>query len=161
MLEPRGHDIMSGGVLYPPTGAEADVGILFVETSGCLPMCGHGTIGIATFGIEHGLIRPRTPGRFVPDTPPGAIAINYVEDAGRVRSVRIRNVASYLAAEGIALDVPDFGRLEVDVAYGGNFYAIVEPQGPYRGLDELGAAKILELSQAVRQLMRERIEPVH
>jgi 4-hydroxyproline epimerase len=161
MLEPRGHDIMSGGFLYPPTGAEADVGILFVETSGCLPMCGHGTIGIATFGIEHGLIRPRTPGRFVADTPAGAIAINYVEDAGRVRSVRIRNVASYLAAEGIALDVPDFGRLEVDVAYGGNFYAIVEPQGPYRGLDELGAAKILELSQAVRHLMRERIEPVH
>jgi len=161
MLEPRGHDIMSGGFLYPPTGAEADVGILFVETSGCLPMCGHGTIGIATFGIEHGLIRPRTPGRFVADTPAGVIAINYVEDAGRVRSVRIRNVASYLAAEGIALDVPDFGRLEVDVAYGGNFYAIVEPQGPYRGLDELGAAKILELSQAVRHLMRERIEPVH
>jgi 4-hydroxyproline epimerase len=161
MLEPRGHDMMSGGFLYPPASADADVGILFIETSGCLPMCGHGTIGIVTFGIEHGLITPRTPGHFVADVPAGKISLSYDHHNGRVRSVRIRNVASYLAAEGIEIDVPEIGGLRVDVAYGGNFYAIIEPQGAYRGLDALGAARILALSPVVRKLVRERLEPVH
>lgn len=160
-LEPRGHDMMSGGFLYPPTSAEADVGILFIETSGCLPMCGHGTIGIVTFGIEHGLIKPRTPGRFVADVPAGAIELQYKQEGDRVRSVRIRNVPSYLAAQGVRIDVPGFGRLSVDVAYGGNYYAIIEPQGPYHGLDALGAAGILSLSPVVRKLVRAQIEPVH
>jgi 4-hydroxyproline epimerase len=160
-FEPRGHDMMSGGFLYPPTSADADVGILFIETSGCLPMCGHGTIGIVTFGIEYGLIKPRASGRFVADVPAGAIELAYKQEGQRVRSVRIRNVASYLAAEGIAIDVPNFGPLTLDVAYGGNFYAIIEPQGAYRGLDALGAANILALSPVVRRLVREKVEPVH
>jgi 4-hydroxyproline epimerase len=161
MFEPRGHDMMSGGFLYPPTTPEADVGILFIETSGCLPMCGHGTIGIVTFGIEHGLIRPREPGRFAADVPAGLIEIAYVQAGPRVTSVRIRNVPSYLAAESVKIDVPALGPLVVDVAYGGNYYAIVEPQGAYKGVDALGAARILELSPIVRRLVREKIEPVH
>lgn len=160
-FEPRGHDMMSGGFLYPSSHPDADVGILFIETSGCLPMCGHGTIGIVTFGLEAGLIKPRTPGRFIAEVPAGLIELNYVQEGGRVRSVRIRNVASYLAAEDVRIDVPGFGPLKVDVAYGGNYYAIIEPQGAYRGLDDLGAARILQLSPIVRQLMREKVEPVH
>jgi len=160
-FEPRGHDMMSGGVLYAPTTPEADVGILFIETSGCLPMCGHGTIGIVTFGIENGLIKPRTPGRFIAEVPAGQIELAYTQDGDRVRSVRIRNVPSYLAAENIRVDVPNFGPLIIDIAYGGNFYAIIEPQGAYHGLDQLGAARILQLSPIIRQLLREQIEPVH
>ncbi|MBX3509851.1 MAG: 4-hydroxyproline epimerase [Hyphomonadaceae bacterium] len=160
-FEPRGHDMMSGGFLYPPCSAEADIGILFMETSGCLPMCGHGTIGIVTFGLEHGLIRPRTPGRFVADVPAGAIELSYVQQGARVRSVRIRNVASYVAAQDVRVDVPGFGLLHIDVAYGGNFYAIIEPQGAYRGLDDLGAARILQLSPVIRDLVRAAIEPAH
>lgn len=161
MFEPRGHDMMSGGFLYPPTTPEADVGILFIETSGCLPMCGHGTIGIVTFGIENGLIRPRQPGRFIAEVPAGQIEIAYLQAGARVTSVKIRNVPSYLAATGIVIDVPGFGPLTIDVAYGGNYYAIVEPQGAYKGVDMLGAARILELSPVVRRLVREKIEPVH
>jgi 4-hydroxyproline epimerase len=160
-FEPRGHDMMSGGFLYPPTGDEADCGILFIETSGCLPMCGHGTIGMVTFALEHGLIQPREPGRLIVEVPAGTIRIEYAQEAGKVTSVRIRNVASYLAARGIAIDVPGFGPLTVDVAYGGNFYAIVEPQGAYTGLDALGAARIVELSRTIRALVRETYEPVH
>jgi 4-hydroxyproline epimerase len=160
-FEPRGHDMMSGGFLYPPTTPDADVGILFIETSGCLPMCGHGTIGIVTFGIEHGLIKPRTPGHFLADVPAGSIELNYTQEGNRVRGVRIRNVPSYLAAEGVSIDVPGFGPLRLDVAYGGNFYAIIEPQGAYRGLDDLGAARVLQLSPIIRQLVRDKIEPVH
>lgn len=160
-FEPRGHDMMSGGFLYPPTSPDADIGILFIETSGCLPMCGHGTIGMVTFGIENGLIQPRAPGRFKADVPAGTIELNYVQEGSRVRSVRIKNVPSFLAEEGVRIDVPGFGPLKVDVAYGGNFYAIIEPQGAYRSLDDLGAARIIELSRAVRFLMREAVEPVH
>jgi 4-hydroxyproline epimerase len=161
MFEPRGHDMMSGGFLYPPFDAANDAAILFMETSGCLPMCGHGTIGMITFGIEYGLIRPRTPGRLSVEVPAGVIGIEYSTEGDKVTGVTIRNVASYIAARGVRIDVPELGPLTVDVAYGGNFYAIIEPQGSYRGIDELGAARILSLSPVVRSLMRAAIEPVH
>lgn len=160
-FEPRGHDMMSGGFLYPPTQADADIGILFIETSGCLPMCGHGTIGMITFGLENGLILPRTPGTLRVEVPAGIIDITYGTEGKRVTWVRIRNVPSYVAAWGVEIEVPGFGPLSVDVSYGGNYYAIIEPQGPYKGLDDLGAARIVELSRTIRTLMREKVEPVH
>lgn len=160
-FEPRGHDMMSGGFLYPPTLPDADAGILFIETSGCLPMCGHGTIGMITFGLEHGLIRPRTPGRLKVEVPAGVLDIAYETEGDRVTSVRIRNVPAYLAAEGIEIDVPGLGPLTVDVSYGGNYYAIVEPQGAYVGLDDLGASRIIELSGLVRERVRAAFHPVH
>lgn len=160
-FEPHGHDMMSGGFLYPPTLPDADAGILFIETSGCLPMCGHGTIGMITFGIEHGLIRPRTPGRLKVEVPAGVLDIAYETEGDRVTSVRIRNVPAYLAAEGIEIDVPGLGPLTVDVSYGGNYYAIVEPQGAYVGLDDLGASRIIELSGLVRERVRAAFHPVH
>jgi 4-hydroxyproline epimerase len=160
-FEPRGHDMMSGGFLYPPSREDTDLGILFIETSGCLPMCGHGTIGMITFGLEHGLITPRVPGKLKVEVPAGIIEIAYSQDGAKVTSVTIRNVASYVAATGIAIEVDGIGPLTVDVSYGGNYYAIVEPQGAYTGLDALGAAKILELSPKVRAAVRAKFEPVH
>jgi 4-hydroxyproline epimerase len=161
MFEPRGHDMMSGGFLYPPTQPDCDAGILFIETSGCLPMCGHGTIGIVTFALENGLITPREPGKLRLEVPAGVIDIAYETAGDKVTAVKIRNVPAYLAEEGIAIDVPGFGPLTIDVAYGGNFYAIIEPQGAYTGIDALGAAEILRLSPIVRTLVREKVEPVH
>ena len=160
-FEPRGHDMMSGGFLYPPTHADSDIGILFIETSGCLPMCGHGTIGMVTFGLEHGLIVPRERGKLRVEVPAGVIDIDYGVDGDKVSWVRIRNVPAYLAAEGLAIEVPGLGPLTVDVAYGGNFYAIIEPQGGYAGLDELGASRIVALSRDVRATIRNAYEPVH
>src|SRR3954466_13083020 len=98
MFEPRGHDMMSGSILYPPHDAENDVAVLFIETSGCLPMCGHGTIGTITIAIEEGLIKPKVPGIIRMETPAGLVLISYKEENGKVRSVRLTNVASYLAA---------------------------------------------------------------
>jgi 4-hydroxyproline epimerase len=160
-FEPRGHDMMSGGFLYPPTQDDADCGILFIETSGCLPMCGHGTIGMVTFGLEHGLITPRTPGKLRLEVPAGVIDIDYKAEGDKVTSVKIRNVPAYLAKTGIEIDVPGFGPLSVDVSYGGNYYAIIEPQGPYKGLDALGASRIVELSRTIREMIRAVYEPVH
>ena len=160
-FEPRGHDMMSGGFLYPPTNPGSDVGILFIETSGCLPMCGHGTIGIITFGIEHGLIHPASPGRLMVDVPAGTLEITYSTEGAKVTSVRITNVPSYVAARDIRVEVEGIGPLMVDVAYGGNFYAIIEPQKGYIGLDSLGASRLIELSGEIRRAIREQVEPVH
>ncbi len=160
-FEPRGHDMMSGGFLYPPTREDADIGILFIETSGCLPMCGHGTIGIVTFGLEHGLIQPAVAGRLRVEVPAGVIDIAYETAGDRVTSVKITNVPSYVAARDVTVEVDGIGTLTIDVAYGGNYYAIVEPQGDYTGLDDLGAARLIELSGRVREAVRAKVEPVH
>jgi len=162
MFEPRGHDVMSGSILYPASRDDTDAGILFIETSGCLPMCGHGTIGTVTVMIEEGLVRPKQPGRLRLEVPAGIVEAEYEQDAaGHVVSVRIRNVASFLHAETLAIDLPGFGPLVADVAYGGNFYAIVEPQPGYADLEDLSAGEIQRLSPIVRRLMNERYDFVH
>lgn len=150
MFEPRGHDMMSGALLYPPTRDDCDVALLFIETSGCLPMCGHGTIGTVTVMIEHGLVAPRTPGVVYLDTPAGRVEATYALEGGRVRSVRLVNVPSFLAAEGLAVDCPGLGTLTVDVAYGGNFYAIVDAQPAFGDLADHSAADLVRWSPVLR-----------
>jgi len=161
MFEPRGHDMMSGGFLYPPCEQDSDAAILFMETSGCLPMCGHGTIGIITFALENGLIIPKTPGQLKVEVPAGIIDIAYKTEDEKVTSVKITNVPAYLAMQGVNLHVPNFGDLVIDIAYGGNFYAIIDPQPGYENIDSLGANEILRLSPIIRALLREKINPIH
>jgi 4-hydroxyproline epimerase len=161
MFEPRGHDMMSGSILYPPADPANDAGLLFIETSGCLPMCGHGTIGTVTAIIEHGLVVPRTPGVLNLEVPAGVVEARYTSEGSRVRTVRIVNVPSYLAARDVLLDVPGMGTLTLDVAYGGNFYGIIDPQKSYAEIDALGAAEILRLSPVIRRLVNERNAFVH
>ncbi len=161
MFEPRGHDVMSGSLLYPPTREDCDIGILFIEVSGCLPMCGHGTIGTVTMALEQGLVTPREEGTLMLDAPAGPVRADYVRNGPWIDSVRIHNVASYLAAEGVAIEVEGLGELVVDIAYGGNFYAIVEPQKHYAGIDALGVGGILALSPKVRDAVERVYEAVH
>ncbi|MFZ9504856.1 MAG: proline racemase family protein, partial [Cyclobacteriaceae bacterium] len=139
MFEPRGHDMMSGSILYPPSDPANDVGVLFIETSGCLPMCGHGTIGTVTIAIEHGLVIPKTPGVLNLEVPAGLVRIEYKQEGKKVKSVKIRNVKAYLAAEGITATCPELGELTLDVSYGGNFYAIVDVQKNFPGLEHFKA----------------------
>lgn len=155
MFEPRGHDMMSGSILYPPTREDCDVGILFIETSGCLPMCGHGTIGTVTMAVEHGLVRPRTPGVLRLDTPAGLVVAEYRQEGEYVEEVRITNVPSFLHSEGLAVECPDLGMLTVDVAYGGNFYAIVEPQANYRDMADYTAGQLIGWSPVLRRRLNE------
>lgn len=155
MFEPRGHDMMSGSILYPPTREDCDVGILFIETSGCLPMCGHGTIGTVTMAIEHGLVRPKTPGVLRLDTPAGLVVAEYRQEGEYVEEVRITNVPSFLHSQGLTVDCPDLGTLTVDVAYGGNFYAIVEPQANYRDMADYTAGQLIGWSPVLRRRLNE------
>jgi len=151
MFEPRGHDMMSGSILYPPHDPENDVAVLFIETSGCLPMCGHGTIGTITIAIEEGLITPKVPGKIRMEAPAGLVEILYNQGSnGKVSSVKLTNVGSFLYKEGLQVECPDLGDLIVDVAYGGNFYAIIDPQTNFRGIENHTADQLISLSRAIR-----------
>lgn len=161
MFEPRGHDVMSGAILYPSSREDCDVGILFIEVSGCLPMCGHGTIGTVTAAIEEGLVVPRQAGKLAIEAPAGKILVEYERNGPYVEQVRLFNVASYLHAADIAIDVPGLGTITVDLSYGGNYYAIVEPQANWPGLDTMSAAEIVRLSPRVRRAAQELLAPVH
>jgi 4-hydroxyproline epimerase len=161
MFEPRGHDQMSGSILYPPTREDCDVGVLFIETSGCLPMCGHGTIGTVTIALENGLIRPATPGTLRLDTPAGRVDVTYRQEGRFIEEVRLTNVPAYLHAEGLTAEVEGLGEVVVDVAYGGNFYAIVEPQPAFRDMADFSAGQLVELGRALRDALNAKYEFVH
>lgn len=161
MFEPRGHDMMSGAMLFPPTRPDCDVAVLFIETSGCLPMCGHGTIGTITMALEEGLIEPREPGKVYLDTPAGLVVAEYTENAGYVESVRLTNVPSYLAEAGLTVDLPGLGELSIDVAYGGNFYAIVEEQENFPGLEHVGTNALLDWSPRLRAALNDKYRVTH
>lgn len=155
MFEPRGHDMMSGSIFYPPSDPQNDLGILFIETSGCLPMCGHGTIGSITIGIEEGLITPKTPGEVRLETPAGLVHIRYEQEGNKVLWVALTNVPSFLAAENITVPHNALGELTVDVSYGGNFYAIVDVQPNFLGLENYGASDLIRFSRELRSTIRE------
>jgi proline racemase len=126
MYEPRGHAAMSGAILQPPARPDADAGVVFIEVSGCLPMCGHGTIGTATVLVETGMVEVTEPVTVIRlDTPAGLVEASVAVDGGRATSVTIRNVPSYLHLRDALVKVPGLGELTVDVAFGGNFYAIL------------------------------------
>ncbi len=161
MFEPRGHDMMSGSILYPPRDPKNDVGVLFIETSGCLPMCGHGTIGTVTVAIEQGLVTPKNQGELFLEVPAGEVRVEYEKDGDYVKWVRIFNVASYLAATDIAIECPDLGELVFDISYGGNYYAILDPQKNYDGLDDFSAENVLRYSPIIREKLNQVINPVH
>ncbi|MBB6499319.1 4-hydroxyproline epimerase [Pedobacter cryoconitis] len=161
MFEPRGHDMMSGSILYPPHNPENDFAVLFIETSGCLPMCGHGTIGTITIAVEEGLIRPKVPGIIRMEAPAGLILIEYKQTGNKVDAVKLRNVPSYLAASELQVECPDLGTLTFDVAYGGNFYAIIDPQKNFPGLENYTAAQLITWSQVIRKRINEQHTFVH
>lgn len=161
MFEPRGHDMMSGSILYPPHDPQNDVAVLFIETSGCLPMCGHGTIGTITIAIEEGLITPKVPGIVRMEAPAGLVLISYKQEDKKVKSVKLVNVPSYLAAENLKVECPGLGMLTVDVSYGGNFYAIVDPQENFKGLENHTADQLISWSRVLRQRINKKYTFVH
>ncbi|WP_297691934.1 4-hydroxyproline epimerase [uncultured Eudoraea sp.] len=151
MFEPRGHDMMSGSIFYPPAEPVNDLGILFIETSGCLPMCGHGTIGSITIGIEEGLIHPKIPGKIRLETPAGLVEVVYQKTDKKVDWVKFNNVKSFLAASELSVESTYLGTIVFDVSYGGNFYAIVDPQKNFNGLQDYTATELIQYSREIRE----------
>ena len=161
MFEPRGHDMMSGSILYPPHDPANDVAVLFIETSGCLPMCGHGSIGTITIAIEEGLIKPKIPGIVRMETPAGLVYINYLLEGDKVNSVKLTNVPAFLHSTDLLSECNGLGELVFDVSYGGNFYAIIDVQKNFKGLEHYSADKLIAWARELRKNINAKYEFVH
>ncbi|MBL7473849.1 4-hydroxyproline epimerase [Robertkochia sediminum] len=155
MFEPRGHDQMSGSIVYPPIDQQNDMSILFIETSGCLPMCGHGTIGTITVVLEEGLVTPKTPGKIRMEAPAGLVEIDYEMEGGKVQWVALKNVPSFLAESQLEVTSEHLGKLTFDVAYGGNYYGIIDPQENFSGIENYSASQLIRYSQEIRKRINE------
>ena len=162
MNEPRGHGAMSGAILQKPTRADADWGVLYIEVSGCLPMCGHGTIGVATALVEKQLVTVTEPVTTIRlDTPAGLVIVDVAVKDGHAQSVTLTNVPSFSYALDQVVNVAGLGQLTYDMAYGGNFYAIVP-------IDQVGiefkrenGQKLLDLGLKISEAINEQNRPVH
>ncbi|MER0244728.1 proline racemase family protein [Streptomyces sp. HSW2009] len=160
--EPRGHSAMSGAILQPPTRQDADWGVLYIEVSGCLPMCGHGTIGVATVLVETGMVEVVEPVTTVRlDTPAGLVEARVAVRDGRAERVTLHNVASYAHELDAAVDVPGIGRVRYDMAYGGNFYAITPLDGLGIPFDRRHKDAVLAAGLAVMAAVNDQRRPVH
>jgi proline racemase len=165
MYEPRGHSAMSGAILQPPTRPDADWGVLFIEVSGCLPMCGHGTIGVATVLVETGMVTVTEPVTEIRlETPAGLVVAEVQVSDGAATAVTLRNVASFATELGATVDVPGLGEVAVDVAFGGNFYAITELAAlgiPFTPADPAVRQRMLDAGLAIMDAVTEQLAPVH
>ncbi len=161
MFEPRGHDMMSGSILYPPHDPNNDLAVLFIETSGCLPMCGHGTIGTITIAIEKGLIKPKKEGTVRLETPAGLVNVEYKIENLKCKTVKITNVLSFLHSAELKIESDVLGELVFDVAYGGNFYAIVDVQKNFKGIENHSADQLIAWAREIRRKINEKYEFVH
>jgi proline racemase len=162
MNEPRGHAAMSGAILQPPTRPDADVGVLFIEVSGCLPMCGHGTIGVATVLVETGMVpvvEPVTTIRL--DTPAGLVVADVRVEGGAARAVTFRNVPSFLLRADAEVSVPGAGAVRYDLAFGGNFYAILPIERVGLPFDREAKQQILTAGLALMDAINAQDRPVH
>ena len=162
MTEPRGHSAMSGAILQPATRADADWGVVYIEVTGCLPMCGHGTIGVSTVLVETGMvevIEPVTTIRL--DVPAGLVVAEVAVEAGAAKSVTIRNVASFAHALDASVEVPGIGRVPYDMAFGGNFYAIVDADALGVEFDRANGDEIMRRALAMMEAINASDEPIH
>ncbi|WP_181789210.1 proline racemase family protein [Streptomyces phytophilus] len=160
--EPRGHAAMSGAILQPPTRSDADYGVLYIEVSGLLPMCGHGTIGVASVLVETGMVpvtEPVTEVRL--DTPAGLVIARVAVSGGRAESVTFRNVPSFALELDAAVEVPGLGRVTYDMAFGGNFYAILPIESLGIPFAKAEKERMLGAGLAIMDAVNEQNRPVH
>ena len=160
--EPRGHGNMYAALLVPPSTAEADVGVLYLEPGGYVTMCGHGTIAICTVLVETGVIEAREPQtHIVLDTPAGIVKARVAVKNGRAESVTIQNVPSFLYKADVQVEVDDVGPVTLDIAYGGNFYAILDTETLGLQLDAEHANAFIALGTKIWQAVNEQVEIRH
>ncbi len=162
MNEPRGHAAMSGAILQPPTREDADYGVLYIEVSGLLPMCGHGTIGVATVLVETGMVEvvePVTEIRL--DTPAGLVIASVQVEDGHATAVTIRNVPSFVDRLDATVQVPGFGEVGYDLAFGGNFYAVVDLESLGLPFERESKQQLIEAGLAIMDAINQQDEPVH
>ncbi|GAB7052280.1 proline racemase family protein [Catenuloplanes indicus] len=161
--EPRGHAAMSGAILQPPTRPDADFGVLYIEVSGCLPMCGHGTIGVATVLVETGMVEVAEPVTTIRlDTPAGLVVAQVAVQDGRARHVTLENVPAYCERLDETIAVPALGKeITYSLAFGGNFYAMVDLEQIGQPFDRAHKQEILTAGLAIMDAINTRVPPKH
>jgi proline racemase len=155
MNEPRGHGAMSGAILQRPCRGDADWGVVFIEVSGYLPMCGHGTIGVATVLVETGMVAVTEPETIVRlDVPAGLVEARVRVEGGKATSVTLRNVPSFVhELDGEAAGIP------YDMAFGGNFYAIADAATVGLEVTPANAPRLIEAGLALMEALPEPVHP--
>ena len=162
MYEPRGHSAMSGAILTQPTVPGADVGLVFVEVDGCLPMCGHATMAVCTVLLETGMLPAKEPvTEVVLDTPAGIVRAQAEVGEHGVTGVTLQNVPAFLYLRDVAVDVPGLGRIVADVSYGGNFYAILPAEAVDVPLEPKHASSFVQMGREIRSALNTKVEVVH
>lgn len=162
MEEPRGHASMSGAILQPPTRPDADYGVLFIEVSGCLPMCGHGTMGVATVLVETGMVPVQEPITTIRlDTPAGLVIARVKVKDGEAQGVTLRNVPAFAYALNQQVQVPDFGTVHYDLSFGGNFYAVVSLEELGLPFDRSRKDDLLHAGLSIMDAINKHDAPVH
>tara|TARA_B100001175_G_C19481876_1_gene627573 strand:- start:730 stop:1722 length:993 start_codon:yes stop_codon:yes gene_type:complete len=161
MFEPRGHSAMSGSIIYPPSSDDFDMGVIYIETTGSLPMCGHGTIGTATFALERGLVTPKVEGLLRLETPAGRVDVQYVRDGDKVTTAKLINVPSFLMYRDVEIESSDLGLLKVDIAYGGNFYPIIERQEHFNDINDFDASSLIQMGIRLRETIEDTCDITH
>lgn len=162
MDEPRGHASMSGAILQPSTRDDCDWGVLYIEASGFLPMCGHGTIGVATVLVETGMVEvvePITEIRL--DAPAGRVVARVQVEDGAATRVTIENVPSFAERLDARIDVPGLGEIGYSVAFGGNFYALVDLDDVGLPFDRSRKGEILDCGLRIMAAINEQAPPRH
>ncbi|WP_232320288.1 proline racemase family protein [Rhodococcus sp. WMMA185] len=162
MNEPRGHASMSGAILQPPTRSDCDHGIVFIEASGCLPMCGHGTIGVATVLVEAGMVEVTEPVTTIRlDTPAGVVVARVRVEEGRAVHVTLANVASFTERLDQTVDVPGYGPIPYSLAFGGNYYAMVNLDSVGLPFDRARQQDILAAGLSIMDTINTTAPPTH
>ncbi|WP_400163087.1 4-hydroxyproline epimerase [Brevibacillus sp. TJ4] len=162
MFEPRGHDVMSGALLVEPCHPEADVGVIYIETGGYLPMCGHDTIGFCTALVETGMIEVSEPVTSLKlDTPAGLVEVRIDVENGKARQVTFRNIPAFLYKQDVTAEVEGLGEVRCDIAYGGNFYAIMDARVLGLALVPSNAAAIVDTALRIREAINRTLEVIH
>jgi proline racemase len=162
MYEPRGHSAMSGSIVMEPTSPQADIGVLFIEVSGWLPMCGHGTIATCTVLVETGIIEAKEPvTKFTLDTPAGLVKAEVEVKDGKAKKVTIKNIPSFLYKSDVEVDVPGISKLRLDIAYGGNFYAILNAKDVGLEVKPEHNNELIEAGRKIRVALNEQVKVVH
>lgn len=162
MFEPRGRSNMSGAIFTEPCHPDADIGVFFIEVGGYLPMCGHSTIGCCTALVETGMISTTEPITLASlDTPAGLIKVKLEIENNYCKSVTIRNIPSFLYASNVDILIKDIGKIYVDIAYGGNFYAIVEAASVGLSILPENANQIITMGKFIREAVNKKIKVRH
>ncbi|MFE5307461.1 proline racemase family protein [Isoptericola sp. NPDC056573] len=160
--EPRGHAAMSGAILQPSTRDDCDWGVVYIEVSGCLPMCGHGTIGVATVLVETGMVTVTEPTTTIRlDTPAGVVVARVEVRDGHAESVTIENVPSFVVRLDDEVDVPGLGTVPYSLAFGGNFYAMVDLDDVKLPFDRARQQDILAAGLAIMDAINTTAPPSH